>query len=109
MATTHHYASTVSSNNDSTVKSPSHGSESLQAQYRGKLKGLRDELEKMAGTANYLIHVIDEISEKGGNLSVQDKINFLTGSLARIQKDYGVIEHLQYVFNFVLKRKRPTR
>ena len=36
-----------------------------------------------------------EVLDQGGHLLVQPRIAFLTGSLARMIKDWGVIEQLQ--------------
>ena len=63
--------------------------------YRWRVARLRQELEALLGVANKLVNEVNEVGSTGGTLVIQPQLNYLTGCVARIQKDFGVIEHLQ--------------
>lgn len=69
----------------------------MQAAHRRALKQLSEEAVRAMQNAALMANAIDEVlKEKGGKINVQPQMAFLTGSLARMQKDIGVIEYLQH-------------
>lgn len=71
--------------------------DSLRIQRRTRLRAIAREAEAMAQTAHKLHQAALEAERTGANLDVQHYISFLTGAMARIQKDWGVAEHLQAI------------
>lgn len=67
----------------------------LRSLHRAKLIAMRDELTRSAGVALRIAEAIGAVLERGGTLNAQPQMNFLTGSQARVTKDWGIIEHLQ--------------
>lgn len=55
----------------------------------------RSEAIGLADAATKIAHVIDEVLEKGGQARFEKQLHYLTGALARLQRDTGAIEELQ--------------
>lgn len=72
-----------------------HTSGGMQEDYRHLLAHLRNDIEASAQTAAKMVQAIDEAMEVGSTVSLQPQVNFLTGALFRMAKDWGVIEHMQ--------------
>lgn len=71
--------------------------DSLRIQRRTRLRAIAREAEAAAQTAHKLHQAALEAESTGSNLDVQHYVAFLTGALARVQKDWGVVEHLQAI------------
>ena len=67
----------------------------LKAMHATKLKSILTDAEAVSGTMLKIVHEINQVLDQGGVIHIQPQIAFLTGSLARMNKDWGVIEHLQ--------------
>lgn len=78
--------------------------DSLRIQRRNRLRTIAREAEAAAQTAAKLCGAAKEAEASHTRLEVQHYIAFLTGALARIQKDWGVVEHLQAI---KAETKRP--
>lgn len=77
------------------VNSSIHGLSIKQASHRKRLQDLQAEVIALSGNANKIAQAINQILSEGGKLGVAPQIAFLTGAIARIHKDFGVIEYLQ--------------
>jgi len=77
----------------------------VQAQHRKRLEQIRDDSIGVAGTAAKISQAMVQALEQGGTVNIQPQIQFLTGAYARILKDFGVVEHLQYLG---ATQKKPT-
>lgn len=75
--------------------SNSDGSSSMQKMHRAKLEQIRSDAVALAGTAVRISQAVDEVLDKGGVAQIQPQMAFLTSALARLSKDWGVIEYLQ--------------
>lgn len=78
-----------------TVTRPPQSHAAIQAELATALKHALEEAEGIAGNASLIAHAIAEAQANGGQISVQNQINYLTGAFARLLKDLGVVEHLQ--------------
>lgn len=65
--------------------------------HKTRLSQIEAEAAALAGTCQKIAQQAAEVLEKGGALQVQPQIAFITGSVARMVKDWGVIEQLQSV------------
>ena len=63
--------------------------------HRRKVESLARDAEEAAGTLRLIANRLAETLERGGAASIQPQMAFLFGALARMQKDWGVVEHLQ--------------
>lgn len=80
--------------------------DSLRIQRRTRIRAIAREAEAAAQTAAKLCHAAKEAEATNGLLDVQHYLAFLTGALARLQKDWGVVEHLQAID---AERKGPRK
>lgn len=76
----------------------------LKAIHRTRLETMRGDADAIAGTALRLAQAIQEVLDTGGTVKVQPQINFLTGAVLRMVKDWGVVEQLQS-YGVVQKRR----
>jgi hypothetical protein len=67
----------------------------MHAQHRIRLAQLQTEADNLAGAARKISDTIAETLARGGSVSIQPQIAFITGSMLRMMKDWGVIEQLQ--------------
>ena len=67
----------------------------LRGEHRRQLVTIGHGADGIADCAKRIAQAADEAHANGGTLNVQSQINFLTGALARLIKDWGVCEHLQ--------------
>lgn len=74
---------------------PSEGKLSLRAEHRTVIEHIGTEAERIAGAARLIADLAGEVLQNGGQLNIQQQLMFLTGALMRLQKDAGVLEHLQ--------------
>lgn len=79
----------------------------MQAIHRTRLEQLRNEAIGMAGAATQIAQAITQTLEQGGTVNIPKQIAFLTGALARMQKDAGVVEYLQLQGTVQKKRAVP--
>lgn len=66
-----------------------------QRALRKRLEGIRDEAIALASAAARISQAAQQSLERGGILSIQPQVAFVTGAQARMMKDWGVVEHLQ--------------
>lgn len=74
--------------------------------HKGRLNNIMDEAEHLAGTMTKIANECREVLEQGGQLHAQPQVAFATGSLARLIKDWGVVEQLQQ--DGVSQRRKTT-
>lgn len=67
----------------------------IAAELQTALKNSLGEAEGIAFNATLIANAIAEAQANGGQIQVQGQINYLTGAMARLLKDLGVVEHLQ--------------
>ena len=67
----------------------------LRADHKRKVTVVATEAANIADCAQRVAAAADEARENGNLLSIQPQIGYLTGALARLIKDWGVVEHLQ--------------
>jgi hypothetical protein len=67
----------------------------LYAQQRVRMQEMHREAAELASVANKIAGAAQQVIERGGTLDIQPQMAFLTSVYARMQKDWGVIEHLQ--------------
>lgn len=60
-----------------------------------KLKALIAEADSLAGAARKIEQAASEALDTGADANLQPQMAFLTGSLARLIKDWGAVEYLQ--------------
>ena len=60
-----------------------------------RLEQIRAEATSIAGTAVKISQAINEVLDRGGMTHIQPQMAFLTSAIARMTKDWGVVEHLQ--------------
>jgi hypothetical protein len=70
------------------------GESRMQVLARKRMEALHEEADQLAGAARKLQLMLLQSLDSGQTVSVQPQVNYLTGSLARIQKDWGVVEML---------------
>lgn len=80
--------------------------DSLRIQRRTRLRVIAREAEALAQTAHKLHQAALEAEKTGHSLDAQHYMAFITGANARVQKDWGVVEHLQAID---AERKGPKR
>lgn len=71
------------------------GESQMRANHRKRLEAIRNDAISLAGTAAKIAEAITQVLEKGGGVSIQPQMSFLTGAHARMSKDQGVVEFLQ--------------
>lgn len=81
--------------NDQRWQRPAHRTEGLPAAYTRRLLHLKEHAAQLTGAFVQLQNMIEEVLGQGGTLQAQDKLNYITGAVLRLQKDVGVIEFLQ--------------
>ncbi len=69
------------------------GTSRLQKKLHDRVEAVRREAQNVSGTAKLIANLCAEVLESGGAPELQKHVAFLTGALARMQKDLGVIEH----------------
>jgi hypothetical protein len=67
----------------------------LRADHKRKVTVVATEAANIADCAQRVANAADEARESGDHLNIQPQIGYLTGALARLIKDWGVVEHLQ--------------
>jgi len=67
----------------------------LYLQQKHRLELLRDEAVELSGVAHRVFHAVNETLDRGGTVSIQQQMNFITSVYARMLKDWGVLENLQ--------------
>lgn len=77
------------------VRRPSETRLSMRAELRGAVGNVQKEAAGIAGAAAKIVAASQEALTDGGNISIQGQVAYLTGALARLMKDLGVVEHLQ--------------
>lgn len=80
---------------DITINRPSEIRLTMKAELNGAMNNVLTEAEGIAGAATKIAQKIQEIRDRGGMLNIQPQIMYLTGAMARMMKDLGVVEHLQ--------------
>lgn len=75
---------------------PYSGESRMHAQHRTRLAQMQTEAEQLAGNARMIADAIAETLATGGKLSIQPQMAFMTGTLMRMAKDWGVVEQLQH-------------
>jgi hypothetical protein len=63
--------------------------------YTARLALIRDEAASLATAATKVVGAIEQAIEQGGTASIQSQMAFLAGEMARMTKDWGVVEYLQ--------------
>lgn len=71
------------------------GTHQSAAVYRTRIEQLQKSAAECAGTMQLIAHRLQEVLDKGGSASIAPQMHFLTSTLMRMQKDLGVVEHLQ--------------
>lgn len=77
---------------------PSHTAaarQSIRADLTDRLRHIAQDAEAFAACAEKLGQMAEEAAKNGTAVILQPQVQFLTGALARLQKDWGVVEHLQ--------------
>jgi hypothetical protein len=69
----------------------------LKLAHGSKTTALAQEADRIIGCAQLIAHAAEEAAANGTPLQIQPQIAFLTGSLARLIKDWGAVEYLQMV------------
>lgn len=87
------------------VSGSNEGLSQKQVTLRKKMEQIRGDAIQMAGAANQIAHILDEILSEGGAANIQKQMSFLVSALARMQKDVGVTEYLQQIGTAV---RKPT-
>jgi len=77
------------------VARPSENRLSMRAEHKASLGNVATEAAAIAGAAAKIVQSAHEALANGGAIQIQPQIAFLNGSLARLIKDWGVVEHLQ--------------
>lgn len=77
------------------IARPSEGRLSMRAEHKTALQHVASEAAAIAGAAGRIVVTAQEALERGGDVSIQSQVQFLTGAYARLIKDLGVVEHLQ--------------
>ena len=67
----------------------------LEQLHRSRLIELQREAAQVASTGLRISQALSQILDQGGKAHIQPQMAFLTGALARMMKDWGVIEQLQ--------------
>jgi hypothetical protein len=69
----------------------------LRAAHRRSLRAIAEGATQLASAAERIAQVAEEAHNASArsHIQVQPQINFLTGALARLIKDWGVLEHIQ--------------
>lgn len=83
------------------------GESPMQAAHRKRIEAIRDEAIQVAGTAAKIAAAMTQVLERGGAVSVQPQLAFLTGAHARMAKDVGVLEFLQG--QGIVQKKPPQK
>lgn len=68
---------------------------SLQDQHRLRLTTILRDAEAAVGNLQMIISEIRQTLEQGGTISIQPQMAFVVSTFLRMQKDWGVTEHLQ--------------
>jgi len=76
---------------------PSERRTSIRAEHKTKLGQLAEGARQLADCADKIEKMANQVAYTGGTVSLQPQINFLVGSLMRLQKDWAVLEHLQSI------------
>jgi hypothetical protein len=63
--------------------------------YAARLALIRDEAASLATAAAKVVGAIEQVLEQGGAASIQPQMAFMSGEMARMTKDWGVVEYLQ--------------
>jgi hypothetical protein len=71
------------------------GAMTLKEVRAAKLKALIAEADSLAGAARKVEQTASESLAEGNDVDLQRQMAFMTGSLARILKDWGAVEYLQ--------------
>lgn len=67
----------------------------MRAEHKTALHNIADEAARIALTATRIVQAVQELQSRGGALSIQPQVNFLTGAHIRLVKDWSIVEHLQ--------------
>lgn len=79
----------------SEIDRPSETRLSMRAELQGSMRNVAQEAEGIARAAIKIANMIEETATKGGTVQIQPQVVYLTGAMARMMKDLGVVEHLQ--------------
>lgn len=74
---------------------------------RKRMTQMQQDAETLVGVAQLIANRLAQVLACGGASSVQQQMAFITGAVARMQKDWGVIEHLQAQGGTVKKPPPP--
>ena len=91
------------------VAGSNHGLSTMQLIHRSRLEQIRKEAATVAGVALKIIQTMDQVLEVGGTASIQPQMSYLTGALARITKDWGLVEYLQQLQGVAQRKPAQTR
>lgn len=69
--------------------------DTLRIQRRNRLRAIQREAEGLAQTSARIAGACAQAEALSERLDIQPQVQFLVGALARVQKDWGVVEHLQ--------------
>lgn len=80
---------------------------SMRDEHKATLANIAAEAAAIAGIASRIGLAAHEIMRDGGTISMQAQINYLTGALMRLNKDWAIVERLQGRGSIV-RRDNPT-
>ena len=63
--------------------------------HRTRISQIESEAAALAGALQKIADTAQEVLTRGGQLQVQPQVAFITGGIARMLKDLGVVEQLQ--------------
>jgi hypothetical protein len=78
----------------------------LQQVHRRRIEAIHRDSEELAGVMRLIHQRADTVLKVGGRLDAQKQMNYALGAVARILKDWGVVEHLQ---EQLIEQKAPAR
>ena len=79
---------------------------SMEADHRTTVAHIAEEAARMAAAALRVSQAAEQVlHQTGGQVLFQPQVTFLVGSLARLQKDWAVCDHLQ---TRGAKQRRPV-
>jgi hypothetical protein len=68
----------------------------LKAARTQKLRAIAEDAANLAGCAQRVSEAAREAADGVGAAQLQKQMAFLTGALARMQKDWGAVEYIQF-------------
>ena len=74
---------------------PSESVVTMRSRHRQALLNLIEQAAAISQAAALITDKANETLHRGGAVSVQQQLNFITGAHARLVKDWGLIEYLQ--------------